>query len=232
MIGHIKKFFSKECKYNIEDLRAIEFYKKFEQKDLRRKVNILFIDDEALPIIDILKDEKFNISYKEDIKDINDLAAYNIICCDIRGIAKEKYPIFEGAYLIKEIKHMYPEKYVIAYTGSSYDPTYTKYLKIADDVIKKGTESEVWIDLLDLSIKRYYNPIEKWKKVRKDMLDENISTQFVADLEHEYVKAIKDKSYKSLEGLIEKKEEDNRTKDIQAIKTIISVIQNLFELWN
>ncbi len=230
MLKFLKRFFSEEKKYKIDDLKETEFYQKFNQGELRNKIKVLFIDDESVPVIEILKDEKFNVSYKNDIQEINDVSAYNIICCDIRGICTKKYPKFEGAFLIKEIKEIYPEKYVIAYTGSSYDPTYNKYLNLADDVIKKGMESETWIDKLDSSIKIYFDPIERWKKIRTEMFNKNISTQFVADLEHEYVKAIKNRSSESVENLISNIKTENRNQDVRALKTILGIIKELLLL--
>ncbi|HBA03727.1 MAG TPA: hypothetical protein DCW51_07140 [Clostridium sp.] len=91
-------------------------------------------------------------------------------------------------------------------------------------------ESETWIDKLDSSIKKYFDPIERWKKIRTEMFNKNISTQFVADLEHEYVKAIKNRSSESVENLISNIKTENRNQDVRALKTILGIIKELLLL--
>lgn len=233
MFKFIKNLFNKNKKqtYTIKDLQNNYVLKNTINNNVRSKVKILFIDDQELPILDILKEQKFNISYKSDISDMYDLEGYHIICSDIRGIGTKLFPKFEGAYLIKEIKKRYPGKYVIAFTGSTYDLTYNDYFKLADNTIKKGTSSEDWIDILDVAIEKHLNPIEKWKKIRKSMLEEyDLDTQFVADIESEYVKAIKNKDCKSFEEFVDNLDDTSNEGYKEIVVSILGVTGDILAL--
>lgn len=210
-----------ESKYSINDLNIDNFLNKCSGK-LRESVKILFVDDEELEFLEKLKSQKFNVSYKSDIENIYDVSEYDIILCDIRGIGKN-FDSFEGAYLIKEIKKQYPEKYIISYTASMYNPDYNKYLNHADNVITKGVSSESWIDHLDSAILKIGDPKYKWQKIREDLLNDNFDIKFVAEVEHYYVKSIKEGSFDSLNELVRiiDKEENNNHKKSQAVKDII-----------
>jgi len=187
----------------IESLRHVSLLNGNDIRILRRKFEILVIDDEGFEPKEILSTHMFNITHKKDIDTINDLLAYAVILCDIRGIGKAYNSEFEGAYLIKEIKTNFPSKIVIAYTASNYDPSYNSYLELADDVRKKGTLSEEWVEVLDQAIKTGLDPIEQWKRVRKELLDNNVSIAEVRRLEDKYVRAVMKKNFKSFEHLLE-----------------------------
>lgn len=205
-------------KPEIQDLRNHQGFGEIDVKQLRRNLEILFIDDdEELPVIEILRRLKFNIDHKTDISTLNDVAAYDIILCDIRGVGKEFGSPQEGAYLIKEIKKLFPNKIVIAYTGSTYDPNYNELLTYADNVVTKGTSIDVWTNLLDSEIQKSIDPIEQWTKVRNALLEKNISISIVQDLEAAYVKAIQSKSFDSFEKLAENYNDN----DSGAIKLIV-----------
>lgn len=233
MFKVFRKWLGKDKKetYTIRDLQGKYVLKSSINKDIRGKVKILFIDDQDLPVLSILEKQKFNISYKKDISNMYDLEGYDVICCDIRGIATKLFSKFEGAYLIKEIKRKYPGKYVIAYTGSTYDTTYNEYFNLADDTIKKGISSEDLIDILDDSIEKYLNPIEKWKKIRKNMLEEyDLDTQFVADIESQYVKAIKEKNCKSFEEFVENMDNTDKVEYKDIVISILEVTSGILGL--
>jgi len=191
-------------KLEIQDIKHTQVLKEHDIKELRKKVTILIIDDNRPDVIDILKTHKFDVEYKADITSINDVAAYDIILCDIRGVGKEFKSNKEGAYLIKEIKINYPSKIVITYTASTYDPTYNEYINLADDIIMKGVESDEWVKTIDDQIQKSINPIVQWEKVREKLLDEDVRISLVCKLEDQYVKAINSRNFESLKKLCEK----------------------------
>jgi hypothetical protein len=183
----------------IQDLQSNKILANNDIAKLRRKVEILVIDDESLPVANLLKKSNFNINHKEDISNIKDVEGYDIILCDIRGVGKEFESSKEGAYLIKEIRTIYPGKQIIAYTGSYYDATYNEYLKFADDVIEKATPIELWVDKLDNAISKLFDPIAQWEKMRMKLLEKDVSINIVGKIESKYVKAIKKKSFDNFE---------------------------------
>lgn len=187
----------------IEELRSTNLLHEDNTRNLRRRFEILVIDDEEFVQKDNLSSHQFNITLKKDIDTINDVMAYDIILCDIRGVGNVYNSEYEGAYLIKEIKKTFPSKIVIAYTASNYDPSYNTYLELADDVRKKGTLSEDWVEALDNAIKVGLDPIEQWKRVRKELLDNNVSIGKVKKLEDRYVRSVQKKDFVSFQQLTE-----------------------------
>ncbi len=64
------------------------FYKEEDILKLRKKFEILFIDDEEIAYLENLKSNGFNVTYKTNITDIKDVSAYDIIMCDINGVGE------------------------------------------------------------------------------------------------------------------------------------------------
>lgn len=75
--------------HQVSDLKTVYALKDEDLLKLRRQFEILFIDDDEIAYLDNLKNNGFNVTYKPDITDIKDVAAYNIIMCDINGVGKE-----------------------------------------------------------------------------------------------------------------------------------------------
>lgn len=214
-------------KYVIQDLQNLNLSGGLDMKQLRRKVEILFVDDAELPILESLRLQRFNIEHKIDIASINDVAGYDIILCDIRGVGQKFNSDKEGAYLIKQIKEMYPEKRIIAYTASTYDPSYNQYLELADNVIVKGVTSEVWAEIIDDQIKKSISPIYQWEKLREKLLSEGVDITTVSKLEHEYVKSIRGNDINSFEKFVCSLDlNDSVKKIIQGV--ITSILVKLF----
>lgn len=125
-------------RYNINDIKIPETVRKERIQDLRKKTDVLVIDDEGFEPKEFLESNNYRLTSKTDIDNVKDVSEYSIILCDIRGIGKRISSSYEGAFVIKEIKDNYPEKAVIAYTASQYDPSYNAYLQRADEVVQKS----------------------------------------------------------------------------------------------
>lgn len=195
-------------KYRIDDLKLSESVKDEKILDLRRRIDILVIDDEKFTPYDFLVNNNFRLTYKKDIDNVKDVSEYPIILCDIRGVGKQLSDSYEGAFLIKEIKKNYPSKRVIAYTASQYDPTYNQYLEYADEVVQKGLALEDWLKLLDEQIEKTINPIFQWNNLREKLLSKYVATIEVARLESQFVDSYKKKKFDSLENTANKMNSD------------------------
>ena len=143
----LKNLFKNRIKENsiaIDDLLTIDDLKKnqtkihhISQKD-KRNVKIVFLDDEGfdtdllknLGYLDVHKMYKFN--------EMDDFEKFDIIFCDINGIAKEIDETFQGAALAKMIKETYPEKVVIIFSAKQQYLTFNDYGNYVDDVIYKN----------------------------------------------------------------------------------------------
>ncbi len=178
---------------SISDLQSA--VKPFESS-MRSMVNIAIIDDEDFPYLDLLQTHDFHIRKIPDVSDIKALNTYDIIFCDVRGVGRELSKKFEGAYLIKEIRKAYPNKVVYAYTGQSYDASFSKYFDYADQVIKKDISSEEWVETLDRAVEIALNPVIQWRRLRKRLLRDNVELKAIVYLEDEFVQSFLAKANK------------------------------------
>lgn len=169
---------------NISDLNSLQF--KMEKVE-RRNIPILIIDDNEFEYLEILRNHGFSLTHSKDIDSIESVKAYEIILCDIKGVGKKFGSKYEGAHIIAEIRKKYPFKILIAYSALSHNPSYNSYFKLADDMMKKDSDSDEWIELLDYSIKKVTDVVMKWEKIRNYMIKKNISLFTITRLEDEYV---------------------------------------------
>ena len=168
----------------ISDLNSDIILKETNLSMLKRNTDILVIDDDEFAYSEALKHNEFRMTHRTDIQSLTDVAGYDMILCDIRGVGKIFQSDYEGAYLVKQLKEKYPNKIVVSYTADSYNPKYENYLKYADAIVPKGTTLEDWDALLSQLIRDLANPVKQWKKTRKALFDANVATILVAKYEN------------------------------------------------
>lgn len=183
-------------KERYDDLLTIEDLKKnqnkihyISQKD-KKNVKILFLDDEGYDI-ELLK----NLGYLDVHKmykftEMDDFEKYDIIFCDINGIAKEIDETFQGAALAKMIKETYPEKIIIIFSAKQQYLTFNNFSNYVDDVIYKNISISELTEKINHYIDILINPINFWENMRKQLIVQNISPKQISKLEHYYVKSI------------------------------------------
>lgn len=195
----------------------------------RYETRIAIIDDQNIALIPRIKKHNFNITHFKDVENVSDLLKFKIIVCDIQGVGKSFGSKFEGAHLISEIKKEYPLKYVIAFSGKSFDPTYNKFFKMCDDVMQKGSDINEWVNCLDLAIKNYLNPIYNWESARKTLLERNVSLDEIVKLEQAFINTIIRKDMSIYNKLVEKNKNNysNAVSTISAIGTYLSFFHSL-----
>lgn len=159
---------------------------KYKQVE-RRSVKIAIVDNEDFPLLSILERHKFDIDKFNDIENIECLAGYDIILCDIHGVGVKFNETFQGAYLVKEIYKKFPFKVIISYTGNQYDPRYNNYLKYAEYNIKKDASSEEWVEKLDSALELAHNPEHRWNRIKKYLLSKGVPLFELALLEDDFV---------------------------------------------
>ncbi|MBE6871638.1 MAG: hypothetical protein E7491_06755 [Ruminococcaceae bacterium] len=187
----------------ISDLNENNFLKVHSNiSELRRHTNILIIDDNKFPAESYLTTNGYQIQHKDDIDAIIDVQPYEIIMCDISGVGKKLGYDKEGARIIKEIHLQYPNKRVIAYTSNTYNADYNKYFSLADYVAPKDIGVDDWIDILDEQVRNVISPISQWKKIRNWLLENEVSTIKVAQIEDKFVKAVKRKDFEIVKRYI------------------------------
>lgn len=193
---------------NIDDLQRQLRSKKAElnKMDLRKKVSVAIIDDQAFQPLVNLQNNQFNLKHFTDINDIKTIADYQIVLCDLQGVGKLLDPDNQGAHLIKEIKSNYPEKYVVAYTGGASNSALARLgNEYADAYIKKDADISTWLEKLDTAIAHVTDPVVVWKNFRNRLLGEhNLSLLEVVSIESAYVKSCLDRDVSNPEDVMRK----------------------------
>ena len=161
--------------------------------DMRNKIPIAIIDDEAFAYEPLLRDHSYNIKHFNDIDDVRNLEAFPIILCDIKGVGKRFKSKYEGAHLIKEIRSYYPYKIIYAYTAHQLDASFNPYFQLADRTLKKDIDLEEWIVNLDEALKMVIDPSFLWRRLRKRLLKEDMSISEIMKLEDQFVSFVKEK---------------------------------------
>ncbi|MFH1608441.1 MAG: hypothetical protein ABH951_00275 [Patescibacteria group bacterium] len=128
---------------SLDFLNPINWFRKKYTKD---SVNILFIDDLDMPVVESLKKAHFKVKKVRDVKDVDDAEVKNaqIIFVDFDGVGKFVSPQHQGAGLVKELKIKYKSsKYVVFYTAQPNIPTDTimsSMFNMADARMRKDSD--------------------------------------------------------------------------------------------
>lgn len=185
--------------YTINDLNIKNKFEIERHSEARRKVKIIVVDDqEFMPLVSLRDSYHYDIKQNGTIDDPYMVAEYDIILCDNQGVAVKLSPKNGGATLIKEIKKNYPNKSVIAYTASSFNPKVSDYLDYADKRMGKSSPIDDWVSILDDFIEKRFDLKYQWRLTRTALLEKGLSIVEVAKLEAEYVNAVNNKSLPSL----------------------------------
>lgn len=187
-------FFKKQKK--VEELYTIE-----DLENSRSKINVISIKDKKNVRIVIVDDEGFDdsvlkslgyldIEIKEKYEKLSDYENYDIIFCDINGVAKDLDPVYQGAALAKLIKKTYPSKIVIIFSSKDQNLGFHKFSDDVDDIIPKNLKNAEIAEIIDKYINVLNDPIESWKKFRTRILEQGTTAKNVALLEDCYVRGI------------------------------------------
>ena len=115
---------------------------------LKQKTHIAIIDDQPFHRLDSLRAHGFNITeLGGDIKSVDPVIAYPIVVCDIKGVGKAFGSQYEGAHDLSEIRKTFPDKYLITFSGATFDASYNESLSTADASATKDAALEYWVAL-------------------------------------------------------------------------------------
>ncbi len=186
-------------------------------KERRAAVSIAVIDDEPFAPQANLQTYGYNIKPIGDLKDLNEVASFHMVLCDVMGVGRHFDAKLQGASLIAEIKKSYPEKVVIAYTGAAMNDRAAKLAtERADRIIKKDVDIEQWTAVLDELGREAVDPYVIWNKVRRRFVEIDASTKDILALEDAYVRAVRSRDA-SFSLLTTRANEFNVQKDVRAI---------------
>ena len=157
----------------------------------REAVRIAVIDDEPFLPQNNLRSYNYNIQALGDVKSLKEVAGYHMILCDVMGVGRHFDPSLQGASLIAELKKLYPEKVVIAYTGAAMTERAAKIAtQRADRTFKKDISLEDWTRHLDELAPEAIDPYQIWNKLRRRFVELDVRTRDIIVLEDGYVRSV------------------------------------------
>jgi hypothetical protein len=173
------------------DLQAFRTLKPTER---RGRISICVIDDSPFEPKRNLENAGYRITFLGDINTIEAVTNHHIVLCDLMGVGTALDQKKQGAFLIKEIKKNFPEKYVVAYTGGGLNQLVSREAAAAADaMIKKDADIEQWVDTLDGFINKLLGPYVVWQRQRLALVEREIDTRTILELESAFVESILEK---------------------------------------
>ena len=163
----------------------------------KRALQVAIIDDNEVPYIETLRNNGFNITHHLDIDNFEMMKTYSIIICDIKGVGKKFGSDKEGAHIIREIRRLYPDKYLIAMSSDVYNIRWVKLLDDADDKIIRDADVDQVIDALSIAVGIMRCNKERWLRVRDYLIKSHKMDLFeVWKIEQKFIKSVvsKDRS--------------------------------------
>ncbi len=126
---------------------------KLKKSDLQ----ILFIDDENMPIVEVLRKAGYHVKKKQNITSEYDVDVKNshVIFVDFNDVGKN-ISEYQGAGVIKRVREKYAgTKYLVLYTAQPSLPTdahTSGYIGFQDGILRKSADKDQFIAHLDKAI--------------------------------------------------------------------------------
>jgi hypothetical protein len=130
------------------------------RSSMPEQINILFIDDLDMPVVENLKKMGYRVKKVKDIRDIRDAEVKNsqVIFVDFEGVGKVVSPQHQGAGLVKELKVTYGNsKYVVLYTAQPTLPADTimrSLFDAADARLRKDSDVTDFTDQIKKALEK------------------------------------------------------------------------------
>lgn len=174
----------------------LQFWKKEKTKlkersldEIKSACKILFIDDKAFPLVDILKNEGWrNTSRIKDVDALEqtEVKEAHILIVDIQGVGKKLMFKDEGLGLIIALKEKYPNKKVIVYSAEDQGviQAFHPGLDKADRRLSKNSDPYQFQVAVESFSKEIFSLSECIKRIQNQILKEfgqNLETEKVIE---------------------------------------------------
>ncbi len=154
-----------DVNFNIENKFESSFWSFLNPKSWFKKhytkenINILFIDDKDMPVVDNLKKAGYRIRKIRDVKDIDDAEVQNaeIIFVDYRGVGKNISQTYEGLGLAERLMENYAaKKRIILYSAYNFsnDVALNEIFNKVHNRISKNSDTSEFMKLIELELKK------------------------------------------------------------------------------
>ncbi|KKS92627.1 MAG: Response regulator [Candidatus Collierbacteria bacterium GW2011_GWC2_43_12] len=131
----------------------------FRKKYTKENTNILFIDDEDMPVVDNLKKAGYRVKKVRDVKDVDDaeVQSAQLIFVDYRGVGKNISQTYEGLGLAERLVDTYKnKKRIILYSAYNFssDVALNEIFNKVHNRISKNSDTSEFMKLIELEISR------------------------------------------------------------------------------
>lgn len=145
--------------------------------EIKNICKIVFIDDRAFPIIDILKKSNWkNVTRLNDVSSLSqtEVAEGHILFVDIQGVGKKLKLKDEGLGLIVALKQKYPNKRVIAYSGEDEGQVqaFHEGINVADSRLSKNAATYQFEFLVEKYAKEAFSMNECLERIKAQLIKE------------------------------------------------------------
>ncbi|MEZ8077937.1 hypothetical protein ACED27_23290 [Vibrio sp. FF112] len=157
----------------------------------RASIPIAVIDDLDVPYIEAVRNCGYKgITHYTDIDNFEMLSVYQVIICDIRGVGK-KLSKNEGAFIIQQLRKVYPDKYIIAMSSNLYHLPIQNYIGVADAKLKRDVSSDRVIREIEKGVAVMSSRKERWLRFRDYLLKTHQMDLYdVWQIEQEFIKSV------------------------------------------
>lgn len=167
----------------------------------RANIKIAIIDDMDVPYLDSLQRSGYNVRHYRDIEDFDMLKSYSVIVCDIKGVGQKFKSKLEGAYIIKEARRLYPEKYIIAMSSAVYKINVAKIIDVADDKIIRDTDLDRVSTSISTAVDTMRSNKLRWLRLRDHLLNvHHMDLHDVWKIEQDFIASMLKKDKRKLEN--------------------------------
>jgi CheY-like chemotaxis protein len=175
--------------------RGLMFWKKkkveFSSKDrlpmsvIKDRARLLFIDDQPVPLVDLLQAEGWRVEYWKDVKTLQRLedGSFDLVFLDIRGVGNAYSPDDEGLELIRRIKSRNPALILIAFTGETFDAEKTRFFQLADGQLNKSSGGLKAIEMVEELLAERWTGERLWDDVKSILRESGVPETQVSELE-------------------------------------------------
>lgn len=158
-------------------------------------VSIGVIDDSPFTPKNNLENLGYKVTLLGDPGNLDAVKDHHIILCDLQGVGQALGGETQGAFLIREIRENFPEKYVVAFTGGAINQSITRdAMQASDAFLKKDADIETWVEKLDAIIQKLLDPYQVWQRQRKALVNKEVDSKTVLVMEDAFVGSIAAKS--------------------------------------
>ncbi|WP_392339601.1 hypothetical protein [Moritella marina] len=193
----IKYIWSKKSLSSVEVIEGDLAY-------LKRNTPIAIIDDQPFPDLESYRNAGYSVTQFTDIDSFDQLVSFPIIICDIQGVGRNFGDTSEGAYIVKEIKDLYPDKYVIVASSHASSLKVASMISAADQKISRG-DGDALKTAVNNAVKIMGNDVERWRRIRLHLIhNKNIDLFEVWKIEQEFISALAKKDSKGFESFVNK----------------------------